>query len=273
MAIKGKKKSGNRGSQARRRPAAAPRPVAAASRHKDPWYNTAAGRVIAATLVVLLIAGIGALIAKNRSDASEKQKRLEAIEDYTNEVTALVQSAAPSVGAMSAVVPGAEAEQLETLKEDAEGWTTEIEAAAGRASGIQAPEAIRPIHAFFGESFQLYLTTARLKGNAADAEGKAQQDLLTRAAEVQARADAVWGNAVLQLDEELGELGGDPSGLQSPGMAGAQAAIPTTPEEPSGGEEGDGEGSGGDGGGEDSGSDDGSGGGGEGNGGGDGEGN
>ena len=270
MAIKGKKKSGNRGSQARRRPAAAPRPVTAASRHKDPWYNTAAGRVIAATLVVLLIAGIGALIAVNRSNANKKQQRLEAIEDYTNEVTAVVQSAAPSVGAMSAVVPGATPEQLETLKEDAEGWTTEIEAAATRASGIQAPEAIRPIHAFFGESFQLYLTTARLKGNAADAEGKAQQDLLTRAAEVQARADAVWGNAVLQLDEELRELGGDPSGLQSPGMAGAQAAIPTTPEEPSGGEEGDGEGGGG---GEDSASDGGNGGGGKGNGGGDGEGN
>jgi hypothetical protein len=229
MAIKGKKKSGSRGSQARRRPAAAPRPVVGATRQKTPWYNTAAGRVIAALLVVLLIAGIGTLIAVNRSNAREQEERRETVERYVNEVKSAVQSAAPAAAQMSAIAPGVPEDQLETLAEDAEGWATEIEAAASRVVAIQAPEEVASIHPYFTQAFQLYSTNAKLLIDAADAEGKAQADLLTRATEIRSNAEGVWAAATAQLDTELGELGGDPSGLLSPATAGATATVPTTP--------------------------------------------
>lgn len=236
MAIKGKKKSGSRGSQARRRPAAAPRPPVGATRHKTPWYNTAAGRVIAALLVVLLIAGIGTLIAINRSNAQEKEDKLERAEGYVNEITAVVQSAAAPVGEMSAIAPGAPAEQLETLKEDAEGWAGDIEAAGSRVAATQAPEEVSSIHPYFQQAFQLYATSAKLLIDAADAEGKAQADLLQRATEVRSNAEGIWAAAAAQIDIELAELGGGGSNLPSPASAAATSALPTTPTE----EEGDG---------------------------------
>ena len=245
MAIKGKKKSGSRGSQARRRPAAAPRPVTATTRHKTPWYNTATGRVIAALLVVLILAGIGGLIAVNRSNANREKERLEAVEAYAEEVRSGVQSAATPVGELSAITPTATPEQLGSLKEDAEGWTTDIEAAASRTVAIVPPEQVSAIHPLFSQAYQLYLTSARLLLDAADAEGKDQADLLTRSTEVRGHAESVWATATAQVDDVLTELGGDPSGLQSPGITGASAAVPAPGQ---GGGGGGGQGGGGDGG-------------------------
>ena len=231
MAIKGKKKSGNRGSQARRRPAAAPRAIATTARAKPPWYNTATGRVIAALLVVFLIAGIGALIAINRSNASKEEDKREAVERYVNELTAVVQSAATPIGEMSAVAPGAPPEQLESLAEDANGWADDIEAAASQVVSIQAPEEVAGIHPYFQQAFTAYATSAKLLINAGDSEGKAQADLLTRATEVRSGAEGIWATATAQIDAELVELDGDPSGLQSPAIAGASAAVPPAPTE------------------------------------------
>jgi hypothetical protein len=235
MAIKGKKKSGSRGSQARRRPAAAPRPVVSSARSKAPWYNTATGRVIAALLVVALIAVVGTMIAVNRGTAAEKEDKIEAIEDYTAELSSIVQSVAPAVGAMSAVAPGAPPEQLETLKEDAQGWADDIEAAASQVVAIQPPEEAASLHPYFQQSFQAYSTSAKLLIDAADTEGKTQADLLTRSTEVRSNAEGVWAATTAQLDDELAELGGDPSGLQSPAVAGTSAAVPPAPAEEEGG--------------------------------------
>jgi len=245
MAIKGKKKSGNRGSQARRRPAAAPRPVVSSARSKAPWYNTATGRVIAALLVVALIAVVGTMIAVNRGTAAEKEDKIEAIEGYTAELSSIVQSVAPTIGEMSTIAPGVPPEQLETLKEDAQGWADDIEAAASRVVAIQPPAEVVGIHPYFQQSFQAYSTSAKLLIDAADTEGKTQADLLTRATEVRSNADGVWSTATAQLDEELAELGGDPSGLQPPSIAGASAAVPPAPAEEEEGGGGGGQGNGG----------------------------
>ena len=263
MAIKGKKKSGNRGSQARRRPAAAPRPVVSSARSKIPWYNTATGRVIAALLVVALIAVVGTIIAVNRGTAAEKEDKIEAIEAYVAELSSVVQDAAPAIGEMSTVTPGVPAEQLETLKEDAQGWTDDIEAAASRLASMQPPEEASSIHPYFLQAFQGYSTGAKILIDASDTEGKTQADLLTRSTEVRSNAEGVWATATTQLDAELTDLGGDPSGLQSPAVAGAPAAVPPAPaEEEQGGDGGgDGEGGGGNGGGQGDGSGDGEGGG------------
>jgi hypothetical protein len=250
MAIKGKKKSGSRGSQARRRPAAAPRPIVGAARQKTPWYNTATGRVVAALLVVLVVAGIGSAIAINRSNAREQDERREAVEDYVGEVASIAQSTATPIGEMSAIAPGAPADQLEALKENAEGWSTDIEAAASRVAALQAevPPEVDGLHPYFQQYFSLYSNTAKLLIDAADAEGKQQADLLTRATELRGNAEAIWGATTQQLDDELiDELGGDPSGLTSPAMAAASGAIPTTPGG-GGGQGGGGQGGGGDGG-------------------------
>ena len=250
MAIKGKKKS--RGSQARRRPAAAPRP-AVAVRRKDPWYNTALGRVIAAILVVLVIAGIGTAIAINRSNANKEKDKLQAVEDYVSELRAILQSATGPAGGMSQIAAGAPPDQLETLKEDANGWVTTLEAAASRATASVPPEEVGNVNGYFVQSLQLYVSSARMLGDAANTEGDTQTNLLQRASEIRAQADGVMTNAITDLDEVLGELGGDPSGLQPLGISAAAAnpqAPPTLPGDaptaPAG--EGEGEGQGGEGG-------------------------
>lgn len=259
MAIKGKKKSGSRGSQARRRPAAAPRPAPAATRRKPPWYETAAGRVIAAVLVVLVIAGIGTIVGINRSNANEEKQRRERVENYENELTSISQSASTAIGQMAAISPAATPEQLETLEKDAQEWATEIETAATRAVAATPPEDVSNIHPHFQQAFNIYLTSARLLGDAAGAEGKAQADLLTRATEVRAHADGTFINAVAQLDDVLIDLGGDPSGLQPPSAAAAPPAGATEiPVDPGEGEGAGGQGDQGDqGGGEEPGSDEG----------------
>lgn len=220
MAIKGKKKS--RGSQARRRPAAAPRPTVTA-RHKDPWYNTALGRVIAAILVVLVIAGIGTAIAINRSNANKQKDKLQAVEDYVSELRAILQSATGPAAAMGQIAAGAPPDQLETLKKDSDGWVTTLEASASRATASVPPEDVGNINGYFVQSLQLYISSARMLGDAAGTEGDTQTNLLQRASEIRAQADGVMTNAIGQLDEVLTELDGDPSGLQPLGIAGASA--------------------------------------------------
>jgi hypothetical protein len=248
VAIKGKKKAGSRGSQARRRPAAAPRPVSG-TRRKEPWYNTATGRVIAALLVVLVLSGIGAVIAVNRSNANERSNKVEAIEEYVDVLESIVQSTAPSAAAMTQVTPNAPADQLESLRADARQWGESFEAAASRTSSATPPPEVASVNPFFTQSLQVYLSSARLMGDASSVDGDLAA-LLTRASEIRAQADSVWSSAVAQLDEELADLGGDPSGLQSPGLAAASGAVPPAPEPPpdeggDGGGGGNGDGGGG----------------------------
>jgi hypothetical protein len=233
VAIKGKKKSGSRGSQARRRPASAPRPVAVA-RKKEPWYHTSTGRVIAAILVTLIIAAIGSAIVVARGNANEEKDKREAVEDHVDELTSIVQSVAPAAGAMAQITGSSPPEQLAELDELSKGWIESFEGAAGRLSGATPPEEVAQLNQFYTQSMQLYLSAARLMGDAAALEGKARADVLTRATEIRAQAEGIWTSTTALLDEELTELGGDPSGLQSPGVAGASAAVPTAPSAPEG---------------------------------------
>lgn len=234
MAIKGKKKAGSRGSQARRRPAAAPRPVVT-TRRKDPWYSTATGRVVAALLVALLIAGIAGAVVWNRNNANEKKEKLEALEDYVDDVEAIVTGTGSATAALSQITPTAPAEQLETLREEAPGWIDSYETATGDISGLTPPEEAAPINAFFMQSFQLYTTAARMLSDASELEGKAQANLLTRASEVRGQAEGNWIAAVAVLDEEFAALGESPSGLESPGTAAASTAPVAPPEGDGGG--------------------------------------
>ena len=230
MAIKGKKKSGQRGSQARRRPAAAPR-AALTAKTKTHWYETAAGRVIAAILVVLVIAGIGGLFAINRSNASKEEKRREAVEDYVGELRSILQTASPVATEMAAVplTPGdATNKQIE---DGAKGWIEQLQKASTRATAVIPPESVSKISPIFPRSLQTYLTTARLFESIPKLEGPAAADVLTRAIEYRTNADADWATAVQLIDEVLADLGGDPSGLSSP-AAGAPPPAPAPPETP-----------------------------------------
>jgi hypothetical protein len=68
MPVKGKKKAQARGSQGRRRPAQAPRPVVA-PRKPPAWYRTGPGRAVLVIVVLAVIGGVVAAVAATRGDS------------------------------------------------------------------------------------------------------------------------------------------------------------------------------------------------------------
>ena len=238
MAIKGKKKSGSRGSQARRRPAAAPRPTAAAH-YRTPWHRTAAGQVVAGILIMVLLGGIVGAIAKTRSNTAAKEKRLDAVETYSSDVRGLLQAVRGPAGAMTEVPPTPPKKKpYATLAKDADGWIKSLQEAQAKLPPAP-PEALANANALFGQSLQMFVTAARTYMLVPDVtEEKAQTELVARASEQRSHADAIWISAVGFLDEELIEQGGTASGLGSPGTApaGSTPQVPPGTEVPPGSE-------------------------------------
>ncbi|HET7483693.1 MAG TPA: hypothetical protein VFK89_12630, partial [Actinomycetota bacterium] len=122
MALKGKRKSRNRGSQARRRPASAPRPTSVT--RKPPWYRTTGGLTVAGLgLLVLLIFGAW-LIANTKAHNRDVESKKKALETYTEDVRAAVQSLTQPVTEMTAA-----AQQMpDDLKKKAQAWQEAITA-------------------------------------------------------------------------------------------------------------------------------------------------
>ncbi|HYO61272.1 MAG TPA: hypothetical protein VEU29_05185, partial [Actinomycetota bacterium] len=116
MAIKGKKKSQQRGSQGQRRPAAAPRPVYTGRKH-TPWYKTNEGRLIGGLLIAVILGVTIWLVADAQNKSKERTATRESLEQYVKTVRSFTNALGPVAEERGGVTPEAGAEGL---KQDAQ---------------------------------------------------------------------------------------------------------------------------------------------------------
>lgn len=240
MAIKGKKKT--RGAQGVRRPAAAPRPQISPKRRHTPFYKTRDGIILLSIFGLVAIGTVVWLVMSAQNEAKELEAQQAALEQYTDQIGPVLQSAAATANEMTGVteVP----ENAADLTEQSEGWITDLQGAQTGLSGVVPAPEVDPVNQLFNESISLYVASAETFALVPKADEELQADLFTRATVQRDTASAVWASAIDALDEirDLRDLGS--SGLNAPQPAppdpleaqpGAEVTIPA--EEPADGAE------------------------------------
>ncbi|MFN2491248.1 MAG: hypothetical protein ABR529_16275 [Actinomycetota bacterium] len=238
MAIKGKKKSQTRGSQARRRPASAPRPIVAARR--TPWYRTERGRVVLIGLAVAIVALVWWAVAGARSRAADLERRRDVIESYSDRVRALLQGVRPAAQGMSQTPTKLEGQGPGPLGKSAQTWIEDLRVAETQAVGIFPAPAVSDAHELFARSVSLLLGAAETYALVPDAPKDLRTRLLERAAQQRDGAVGVWVTATRVLDAERAVVELLPSGLGAPatGPAAGRPSLPAPPGDGEGGGDG-----------------------------------
>lgn len=225
MAIKGKKKSQSRGSQARRRPAAAPRAIAV--RQRTPWYRTPQGRAAIVVFLLIVIGVVTGLILHAKSNSSKLADRQDVVERYTGSVRSLLQTMTPAGSEMAtAATDPNDAASILALKKSAKGWKDTLNQASDEAGTLRPPTSAATADSLFQQSVALYLSAAQLYALVPDANDATRPQLLANATTVRDQANQLWANAISTLDDLRSRLKMAPSGLRSPATA-AQGAQPT----------------------------------------------
>jgi hypothetical protein len=223
MALKGKRKQ--RGGQGRRRPAAMPRPQAAA--RKPPWYKTTAGlSVIAISSLIFVIVAI-ALFVNNRNDAKLEAQREDELNTYTGEIEALVQEVSEPASAVAAAAAGAGSGA--PPPEDADDWVKQFDDAQTQLFQLIAPQGAAAANTIFQQSVLMYRAAAKNFALAQQAEGEVATELQTQAATLAGTASALWESGKSVLDDVLEEAGLPPSDFRSPSDPGSQPQPQQSP--------------------------------------------
>ena len=235
MAIKGKKKSQKRGSQARRRPAAPPRPTVHAKR-RSAWYRSPAA-LLAIVLAVSVGAGLIIWGVQNaRDDAAALENRQDRIDTYTGKVRGVLQTLRPPVEQMAATPPtleGGDAGELgDELARQAARWQKDLEGVQKEFGAIAPPQdqALQRAHSLFARSIEIYMGAARGYALAAKVDGASQAEALALASQQRDHGSQIWSEATSLLDDERSGAELESSGLTAPGAPapGAQpGAVPT----------------------------------------------
>ena len=221
MPVKGKKKAQARGSQGRRRPAQAPRPVLA-PRKPPAWYRTWPGRAVLGIVIVALVGGTFAAIASTRGDDGA-DARADALDRYSGEVRGVLQSLRPAASDMTtAPTSVSEPDARQALGERAASWKSTIDGAHTKLSRVLSPAAAQSAHGLFLQSAQIYLAAAKTYALAAEVEGVVADRVMARAAEQRDQAGVLWQSATLLLDEQRAEADLEASGLTPPSLPPAQ---------------------------------------------------
>ncbi|MDP9222650.1 MAG: hypothetical protein M3P18_02130 [Actinomycetota bacterium] len=227
MAVKGKKKSQSRGSQGKRRPAAAPRGAYAARPHTA-WYRTMAGRVIAALVLVIVLAAITAVV-QARSNPGDLTGRQNALDQYTGDVRALLQAITPPAVAEDGVPNKLSARSAGALKKKSARWVTQLGKAQQTLSQMAPPTpATQNATIMFLESVQLYTQAANIYKLAPATSPPAQVKILASGASLRDQATALWQQGTNMLDQARSAAQMSPSQLRIP-TAGAVAPATPTP--------------------------------------------
>jgi len=221
VAIKGKKKSQQRGSQARRRPAAAPRPVVGKGT-KPPWYKTTAGQSIAAISAMILIVVALVVVNNARSAAEERELAQESLENFTDQVKALTQTIGPPATELAAAAQT----PPDDLKGSAEGWRDDFTAAQTQAAQFPPAEGTTTVQQLFAQALNLYRSAAVLYAQAPELDGPVRQEISATAASQVASAQGLWQVATEVLDAAREDLDMDASGIGSPAQAPAPGELP-----------------------------------------------
>ena len=260
MAIKGKKKSQKRGSQARRRPAAPPR-TAVQPRRTVPWYRTPIAIAILGTLAIIAIGITVWVVQSNREDQQALEKKQEALTNYTDRVRNVLQTLRIPVEEMMAAPAALEDDkQAEALEKDAEAWTKDLQEIQGTFVGIVPDPSVQAAHSLFLHSIETYSSAAATYSLAATAgDADTQTQALGIASAHRDQASSLWTEATTLLDQRRSDAELELSGLTVPGATAPGTAptgvpptggiptdaIPVPPEEGDGGG-GEGGGGGGD---------------------------
>lgn len=225
MAIKGKKKQQSRGSQARRRPAAAPRiPVVV---KRPPWYRTERGRAVAAMVAIVTVAIAWWAVADARAEAARLERRQSRIEDFTGSVRSLLQRARPTVEGMGRITT--QTEDLVGLKVRAGGWVEALELATLQTQGSVESDAAVTANRIYGQALTILSNAARTYELVPDAEGRLQESLLERAAAQRDTGTIMWLTGTDVLDSARERLGLGPSGISPLANAEVPGAVPLPP--------------------------------------------
>ena len=240
MAIKGKRKTGSRGSQARRRPAGAPRPSLPA-RERVPWHRTERGRVGLALGLLVAVVAVWSLVARSQEEGAERARAQDALEGYAGEIRTVAGEVQPGAGGMAQASPDTTGAALRALAGQAGSWTTSLRRAERELGQVRPPLAGATAHGLFSQSISLYISAAKTFATAADAPADLATRLLQRAVDQRDAAGTAWILGTQELDRELGRAELPPSGVAFPGapVPGAGADLP---EEPAAGGAGDGDG-------------------------------
>lgn len=233
MAIKGKNKSKSRSRAPKRRPAGAPRPVAATS-HGLPWYRTMGGQ-LTAIFVVLAIIGVAMWqVSVTKSDNSERAARQAELVKYTGEVEEFVaQIQQPVREMLGAPFNTANPEAITGLTASTDRWVEELEKTGALVQELVPPEDLVSLNVVIQQAFLVYGSAAKTYALVPDeATNKRKQELLTRASELREEAGRVLGGAIGLLDQQRADAEMRPSGLQLPGQM--TPILPTPEPAPSG---------------------------------------
>ena len=228
MAVKGKKKSRVRGSQARRRPAAAPRP-SYGGRDKPRWYQTTAGLVIAFLIVVSVVIAIWAIVANNRSEAQE----LETAQDQLRTYTASLENVANTVTPVATDLATASELDDEQLTKDTKEWRKDLGTAQTTLTQMTPPTGLDPLNGLLSQSLLLYVQAAEQYALLPELEGDTRTQVAAKAGATFQAANNIFASAIQLLDTERQENEMASSGLTAPGappesMApGGEVQIPT----------------------------------------------
>ena len=225
MAVKGKKKSRSRGSQARRRPAAAPRPNYGGPAKKR-WYETTTGLVLA--FLTVAVVGIVAwwFIADNRSEAQELEATQDGIEAYTSALQGLFSNVTPVATDL------ATASELEDaqLTDQAKQWKNQLSTAQTSVATETPPPGLEALSGLTSQALLLYVQSAELYELLPQLEGNARTEVAAKAAASFQAGTNIFTSAIEILDNERLDNEMDSSGLQTPGTdpdAPAPTAAPT----------------------------------------------
>jgi hypothetical protein len=211
MAIKGKKKPAKRGSQARRRPVSAPRPVAPV--RKPSWYRTTQGLVAAgAGAIIIVIVALWA-IANARSDAAELEDRQGALRTYTDGIRGFIETINGPASEMS----GAAGLSDGQLARKTRAWTKAFTGAQAQLSQLAPAAGTESTNRLIQNSFFLYSSAAQTFSLVPDTDGKNKDKLTTQGATQLVAAGGVFTEAITLLDAARSEAELSASGLSAPG--------------------------------------------------------
>jgi hypothetical protein len=225
MALKGKRKSGTRGSQGRRRPATAPRPAPAPGRGL-PWYHTNGGRLAIGIGIAVVVGFVWWAISTAQANADRLEARQETLQEYTGQIRSVSQAITEAAGDMAAVPPTPDDAALKDLAGSSRRWSKAFTDAQGPLIQSFPPNpTLQRANGLFQQSLQLYDSAARTYGLVPRAEGKLRTDLLARAAAQRDQAAALWGSAVASVDAARAAAEMDASGVPVPGSEAQQQPV------------------------------------------------
>lgn len=212
MALKGKKKSRVRGSQARRRPAAAPRP-SYGTHEKPRWYQTTQGLVIAFLVTAALIIFVWWFVADSRSESQAREATRDQLQTFSSDLRALFQNLAP----IASELEGAGTLKPEELPERTKELKNQLGEVQTTVSQVAPPAELTAATGLLSQAMLLYGQSIEQFELVPDLEGATRDEVSAKATASFQAANNIFVAVIELLDKERSEVDLAPSGLTSPG--------------------------------------------------------